>query len=74
MFRQKRNRTSIGNWIGLREVFHCLDQVPLSINVTRIGRALAGLLATDIGRDWDSENLSHVAPNSIVNLLFRLNF
>src|SRR5580692_2980915 len=67
MLGKKFDRLAVRYRIRLRQVSHGFDQLPLPVNIARIGGAFASL-APYLRRDRNGENLSHKR----VSLQFRV--
>jgi len=54
---------AVSHRIRLGQVSHRLDQLPLAIDVTRIGSSFASL-APYLGKNRNRENLGHISKQS----------
>ena len=59
MLGNQLDRGTIGDRVGLSQIFHGFDQQALPIHIPRIGSAFSFGTATQLGGNRNSENLSH---------------
>jgi hypothetical protein len=58
MLRKQVDGLPVGDWVGLRQVFHGFHEESLAVNVARVRITLAAPTA-HFGRNRNGENLGH---------------
>src|SRR5579864_350130 len=64
MFGEQLDRIPVHNRVALCQISHGLNQNFLSVNISRVGRALTRRFAGHIWGDGNSKYLGHVSPGS----------
>ena len=63
MFGNQFDGLAVSDRVCLSQVSHRFDQLPLAVDVTRIGSPFASL-APNLGHNGDGENLGHISKQS----------